>query len=153
MNELQNIISDLTEIINYIKGRFLLHREFLSFANEENEDETDILYYTEVRWLSAGKMADRFFKLIPKLIGFLEYKKNLLEPEKTLKQKSKIEIDNKLAKLKDQVWLIKLAFLCDMTRHLNALNFSLQGRNNVLHESVSKLMAFSRKLQLFKQHI
>ena len=67
--------------------------------------------------------------------------------------KFKLEIDQKLEKLEDQVWLIKLAFLCDITRHLNALNLSLQGRNNVLHESVSKLMAFSRKLQLFKQHI
>ena len=68
--DLQNLISEVTEIINYIKGRPLLHREFLSFAKQESEEETDIVYYTEVRWLSAGKMADRFYKLIPKIIDF-----------------------------------------------------------------------------------
>ena len=62
LNELQNIISYVTVIINYTKGRPLLHREFLSFANEKNEEETDILYYTEVRWLSEVNMSDRCYK-------------------------------------------------------------------------------------------
>ena len=39
--DLQNLISEVTEIINYIQGRPLLHREFLSYAKQESEEETD----------------------------------------------------------------------------------------------------------------
>ena len=54
MNE---IVKDVTKIINFIKGHALLHREFNSFLEEIDPDLTSLLYYTEVRCLSKGKMA------------------------------------------------------------------------------------------------
>ena len=52
---------DVTKIINFIKGRALIHREFNSFLEEIDPDLTGLLYYTDVRWLSKGKMSARFF--------------------------------------------------------------------------------------------
>ena len=52
---------DVTKIINFIKGRALIHREFNSFLEEIDPDLTGLLYYTDARWLSKGKMSARFF--------------------------------------------------------------------------------------------
>ena len=60
-DRLNEIVKDVTKIINFIKGRALIHREFNSFLEEIDPDLTGLLYYTEVRWLSKGKMAARYF--------------------------------------------------------------------------------------------
>ena len=69
-DRLNEILKDVSKIINFIKGRALIHREFNSFLEEIDYNVTGLLYYTEVRWLSKGKMAARFFSRIPKLIQF-----------------------------------------------------------------------------------
>ena len=67
MNE---IVKDVTKIINFIKGHAIIHREVNSFLEEIDSDLTGLLYYAEVRCLSKSKMAARFFSRIPELIQF-----------------------------------------------------------------------------------
>ena len=56
-------------------------------------------------------------------------------------------------KLSDTVWIADLAFLVDITKHLNALNISLQAQNAVVSELYSHIKAFKTKLQLFQRHL
>ena len=65
---------------------------------------------SDVRWLSKGKVLDRFFSLLP---HFLKEKRQNF-PE-----------------LSSATWLLDVAFLSDITGHLNQLNLKLQGSHFV----------------------
>ena len=54
-----------------------------------------------------------------------------------------------MQELSDTVWIVDLAFLVDITKHPNALNISLQGKNAVVSELYSHIKAFKTKLQIF----
>lgn len=53
-------------------------------------------------------------------------------------------------KLKDPEFLRQLAFLTDLTNHLNSLNLSLQGRNQTVSDLTGKINGFRNKLSVFK---
>ena len=50
-------------------------------------------------------------------------------------------------------FLKQLAFLTDMTNHLNTLNLSLQGRNQVVSDMVGIVNGFRNKLKIFKRSL
>lgn len=58
-----------------------------------------------------------------------------------------------MQELSDTVWLADLAFLADITKHLNALNVSLQGQDAVVSQLYAHIKAFGTKLQLFQRHL
>ena len=53
-----------------------------------------------------------------------------------------------IPELEDEKWLSDLAFMCDVTEHLNALNFKLQGRKQLITEMRDSVKAFQMKLRL-----
>ena len=71
-------------------------------------------YHTEVRWISRGKVLSRFFQLIEEICPFMDSKGKDL----TVSQ--------------DKKWKCELAFLSDITTHLNDLSLQLQGRENLI---------------------
>ena len=58
-----------------------------------------------------------------------------------------------MPELSDPVWLADFGFLVDITRHLNALNTSLQGQNAMVSQLYSHIKAFRTKLLLFQRHL
>ena len=68
----------------------------------------DITYYNQVRWLSCGNVLRRVFSLRVELLAFLH------------------DHDREYFQLCDSVWLSNLAFLTEVTKHLNDLNLKLQ---------------------------
>ena len=58
-----------------------------------------------------------------------------------------------MQELSDPVWLADLAFLVDITKHLNVLNISLQGKDAVVSQLFAHIKAFGSKLQLFQRHM
>ncbi|XP_057659285.1 uncharacterized protein LOC130895759 [Diorhabda carinulata] len=50
--------------------------------------------------------------------------------------------------LKNEKWLTDLAFLTDITMHLNIVNLELQGKGKTIIEMISAVNAFKSKLQL-----
>ena len=50
-------------------------------------------------------------------------------------------------------WLGELAFLSDITEHLNILNVKLQGKENLISDMFAILKAFLSSLDLFKDQI
>ncbi|XP_056648056.1 general transcription factor II-I repeat domain-containing protein 2-like [Diorhabda sublineata] len=53
-------------------------------------------------------------------------------------------------KLKDPEFLRQLAFLTDLTNHINSLYLSLQGRNQRVSDFIGKINGFRNKLSVFK---
>lgn len=72
-------------------------------------------------------MAERFFKLLPEIYAFLQ----------------SIRVSD-FDYMSTDIWKLQLAFLCDITNHLNSLNESLQGSNILLPVSISRISAFLR---------
>ncbi|KAJ7990392.1 hypothetical protein DPEC_G00299830 [Dallia pectoralis] len=58
-----------------------------------------------------------------------------------------------MEELFDPVWLANLAFLVDITKHLNVLNVNLQGKDAVVTQLYAHIKAFGTKLQLFQRHL
>ena len=55
--------------------------------------------------------------------------------------------------LGNKTWLSDLAFLTDITGHLNTLNQHLQGTDHFIFDIFQELQAFQLKLQLFQWHL
>ena len=66
--------------------------------------------------VESGKVLRRFYDTRVEIARFMESKQKVI-PE-----------------LEDEKWLSDLAFMCDVTEHLNALNFKLQGRKQLITE-------------------
>lgn len=127
----------VTKITNLIRGgnKSLSHRKFKSFLAEIDASYSDLLMHSEIRWLSAGKSLQRFFALRNEIsIFFLNNVKNSLEIQD---------------KFKDTSFLMELAFLTDITYHLNILNLKLQKREQNISELISHINGFRNRLHLF----
>lgn len=53
----------------------------------------------------------------------------------------------------DALWIARLAFLADVTEHLNVLNLQLQGKDLLICDLYSHIHAFEVKLQLWEIHL
>jgi len=86
--------------------------------------------HAEVRWLSRGKVSDRFMEFLPAVPMFLE-------------ENIRREL---LAHLVDDTFMRSTAFLTVITRHLNSLNLKLQGKQNILPLMMSDVAVFQSNL-------
>ena len=58
-----------------------------------------------------------------------------------------------MQELSDTMWIVDLAFLIAITKHLNALNIILQEQKATVSETYSHIKAFKTKLQHFQRHL
>lgn len=132
----------VSKIVNAIKGgnKSLSHRKFQSFLEEHNAIYKDIPLYCEVRWLSAGKCLEKFFALRKEIFIFLQ-------------EMSLVKCDEFMSLFKDIDFLSELAFITDLTSHLNNVNLKLQRPNQTISQLVSHIDSFLRKLVLLKNHL
>ncbi|CAK1600837.1 unnamed protein product [Parnassius mnemosyne] len=72
--EFQNVMKVVVSTVNFIKSRGLNHRQFKQFLDDIESENGDLLYYTEVRWLSRGLTLERFLNLIEEIGIFLAEK-------------------------------------------------------------------------------
>ena len=105
-----NVMSVFVQCINQIRSRGLKHRMFHAILEEIESEYEDVLYLTEVRWLSRGNVLKRFFELRAEVKDFME------------KHGVAVSV------LSDPKWLMDLAFFVDITHELNVLNKKLQGQ-------------------------
>ncbi|RXN15772.1 zinc finger protein 502-like isoform X2 [Labeo rohita] len=107
------------------------------FKIEVNATFDDLLLHNNVRWLSKGKVLERFWALWKELETFLLDQKSA---------KAKLFVDF----MKNEEEMEVVAFLTDITSHLNDLNLKLQGKNSTVCDLMSAVRAFQRKLEVFK---
>ena len=113
--KMQNVMSIVIKMVHFIRSKGLHHREFQELLHSIDADFQDILYYTEVRWLSRGKMLKQVFELKDAIQAFLETK------------------ENPIAEFNDEEWIENFAFLVDITTHVNKLNSCLQRKGQSIH--------------------
>jgi hypothetical protein len=131
----KNVMDTVVSTINYIRKNGLAHRQFQQFLEEIEADYGDVIYFTEVRWLSRGAALKRFFTLREEINMFMNEK------------------GKNIPQLSDKNWILDLAFLTDITTFLNELNVKLQGKEKLLPDMYSDIKSFSAKLKLFYKHI
>ncbi|XP_066970168.1 protein FAM200A-like [Macrobrachium rosenbergii] len=105
---LKNVLNEAVKLVNLIKGSSLSSRLFEQLCCEMGADQSHLLYHTEVRWLSRGRVLKRIYELRMEIHIFL------------LKKKSP------MAELfiRDE-WLAQLSYLADIFSKLNELNLKL----------------------------
>ncbi|KAL2081690.1 hypothetical protein ACEWY4_023543 [Coilia grayii] len=134
-------MSTVMKLINFLRASSALqHRLLRTFLTEVDAEFDDLLLHNNVRWLSKGKVLERFWALRKELETFLL---NQTSP----KAKPYVEF------LQNNEKMEIAAFLTDITAHLNDLNVKLQGRNNTVCNLISAIRGFQRKLDIFKSDL
>lgn len=132
-DELQNVMGIVVKIVNFIRANPLNHRQFKALLKEYDSNYSDFVLHTDVRWLSKGKVLTRLWDLIEEVKIFL-----------TVKSKKEL-----LKYLETPKFIVLLAFLTDITDHLNKLNLKLQGQHHILPTLMKEISVFETKLDLF----
>jgi hypothetical protein len=97
---------------------------------EETEKEYDhIIYHTNMKWLNQGS-ASKQLDLLNEIKLFMEKKGRNAE------------------EFFDGEWITDLAFLVDVTGHLNKFNKELQGKDKLISDMNVNIKAFKVKLRL-----
>ncbi|KAL3841593.1 hypothetical protein ACJMK2_019710 [Sinanodonta woodiana] len=130
-----NVMSDVVKYINHIRSRGLKHRQFRAFLEEIESAYEDVIYFTEVCWLSRGNVLKRFYELRAETKAFME-KDGVVVPV-----------------LSDHKRLMDLVFLVDITQELNVLNKKLQGQGQRCSVAYDNVRAFCTKLVLWKAQL
>ena len=136
--KMMNAMQSVVKMVNLIRGgnKSQRHRRFVSFLDELNAELGDLPLYTSIRWLSAGKVLTHFFGLRKEILSFFE--EELMESTNTFQ-----------AQLRSIKFLCDLAFLTDMTNHLNVLNLYLQEKGQSISHLAGHVEGFRSKLVLF----
>ncbi|XP_060794872.1 general transcription factor II-I repeat domain-containing protein 2-like [Neoarius graeffei] len=130
-----SVMKVVASCINFIRAKGLKHRQFQQFLSELESAHGNVLYYTEVRWLSCGRVLRHFYELLPEINTFLHSK------------------DKTVPELIDPEWKWHLAFLTDVTEILNSLNLQLQGQGKLICDMYSHIKAFEVKLALLLDQV
>ena len=69
--ELEDVLQTTVKIVNHIKSRPLNTRLFAILCQEMGATHESLLFHSEVRWLSRGKVLTRLFELRDEVRTFL----------------------------------------------------------------------------------
>ncbi|XP_076308511.1 general transcription factor II-I repeat domain-containing protein 2A-like [Tachypleus tridentatus] len=133
--KLDDILKDVTKMVNYIMTRALHFRQFQTLLDEVQAQYSTLIMYNNVRWLSRGRFLERFIACLNE-IRFFMHEKGQGFPQ-----------------LSDLAWLNNLMFFTDFISHFNALNTKLQGVGKTAERMFCDIKAFERKLQVFEKDI
>lgn len=124
--KMDHVMEVVVRTVNFIRARGLNHRQFETFLSDSNITHS-LPYHTEVRWLSRGAVLRHFFDLPEEIRQFMEKK------------------GKPVSELQSQEWLQDLAFLVDITEHLNSLNKMLpqKAAKKLSHSFLTKYMHLS----------
>ena len=135
-SDLGAVMDNVVAVVNYIKAGPLNSRIFREICSDFESSHQHLLYHSEVRWLSRGKVLQRLIELHVQVQCFLTEKNHELAH-----------------KFSDVSWMLKVAYLADIFGELNCLNISMQGRNQTLISISEKLKAFKKKLTMWRAKV
>ncbi|XP_068206246.1 protein FAM200C-like [Palaemon carinicauda] len=104
----KEVLSICVKVVNYIWGRALNHKVFKLFCEEMGSEHQVLLFHTEMRWLSRGKMLTRIAELADEIAIFLrKYQSDFAE------------------NFGDENFIVSLSYLADIFSHLTDLILSM----------------------------
>ncbi|XP_050528105.1 zinc finger BED domain-containing protein 5-like [Daktulosphaira vitifoliae] len=127
---MKTTLEEVVKIINFIKSRPLQSRLFEVLCKDMGSDHVQLILHTEIRWLSRGKILQRFFELRDEVRVFL------LETRF-------------VGLLTDFSWLSRIAYFADVFEYLNTLNLSLQGIYIDVFHVEDKIEATIKKFEIW----
>ncbi|KRY40517.1 Zinc finger BED domain-containing protein 5 [Trichinella spiralis] len=95
-DDLKNVLNTAVKIINFIKSKPLQSRLFEKLSEEMGSCHKSLLFHSEVRWLSRGKVLTRLVELREEVAIFLKGQSDY----------SKV--------LRDEKFILKLTYLADI---------------------------------------
>ena len=134
--KLNNVFTNVTKVINYIKNSPLKVRLFAKLCEDMGANYSSLLYYCEVRWLSRAKVIQRVLQLKDEIAIFLDENHN--------------EDSNMF---RDDNFIVKLTYLVEIFGKLSVFNKSMQGPQMHLLVQKDKVKAFVKKLNLWKANL
>ena len=75
--QMSEVMKDVISVVNFIRARPLIHRQFRAMLEEYDVQYGDLVYHTEVRWLSKGEVLKHFYTLLNPIQEFLSQQNNL----------------------------------------------------------------------------
>ncbi|XP_021110008.1 general transcription factor II-I repeat domain-containing protein 2B isoform X4 [Heterocephalus glaber] len=133
--QMDHVMDVVVSSVNWICSRGLNHSEFTTLLYELDSQYGSLLYHTGIKWLSRGLVLKRFFESLEEIDNFLSSR------------------GKPVPQLSSGDWIRDLAFLVDMTTHLNTLNVSLQGHSQIVTQMYDLIRAFVAKLCLWETHL
>ena len=133
-----DVLSLVIKMVNNVKGSALNSRLFKILCEDLGADHSVLLFHSNVRWLSRGTFTKRVYKLRKELLGFFQ-------------QSNKCE--TLVTSLRDDFFILILAYLVDIFDAQNMLNKNLQRKNLTVCEFIAKVKAFLAKLRLWRGNI
>ena len=140
-DEHAEVMNTMMKMINYLRASSSTqHRMLREFLREVDANADDLLLHNNVRWLSKGRVLARFWSIRREVASFLAELKHQKATQFSLFLENEKQMDN-------------VAFLVDITAHLNELNLRLQGKDNSICELMTAVRSFQKKLELFKEDL
>lgn len=133
---LNSVLQSVVKAVNYIRSRALNHRLFQDLCREMGATHTVLLFHTEVRWLSRGRVLRRIHDLLDEVTIFLQGQEHALA-----------------GLFQTELFKYQVAYLADIFEHLNDLNLTLQGKTINIITAGEKIEGFKRKLVLWRKRI
>ncbi|XP_075420946.1 general transcription factor II-I repeat domain-containing protein 2B-like isoform X2 [Tenrec ecaudatus] len=133
--KMDHVMDVVVSSVNWICSRGLNHREFATLLYELDNQYGSLLYYSEIKWLGRGLVLKRFFESLEEVDSFMASR------------------GHPVPQLRSADWIKDLAFLVDMTMHLNTLTISLQGHSQIVTQMYDVIRAFLAKLGLWETHL
>lgn len=107
--ELKTMKGKVVKAVNHTRSHALEHRQFRKFVEEDEAKYQDLSSHAEVHWLSRRSALEKFMDLLPVIQEFTAQTKQA-----------------DLCHVSDDKSALVVAFLADITEHLNVLYSKLQ---------------------------
>ncbi|XP_026538860.1 general transcription factor II-I repeat domain-containing protein 2A-like [Notechis scutatus] len=130
-----DVLKDVTKMVNYIMAHALNFQQFQALVEEVQAQYNCLIMYNNVRWLSRGRVLERFVACLNEIRLFMNEK------------------GQEYPQLTDMAWLTNLRFFTDFTLHFNVLNKQLQGVGKTAERMICDIKTFEEKLQVFEKDL
>ena len=113
----ENIINQVTNLLSLFRTKTNLYNDLKKYLKNEHARFTNLVFYTEIRWLSKGRSFERFYILLNYIINFL----------KSINYSGYDYLDS-------FEWQFHFIFIVDILIILNQVNSKLQGNHKIIFE-------------------
>ena len=127
----------IIRIVNFIKSSAVNSRLFSQLCKHVDSNHENLLFHTNVRWLSKGNMLARVYGLKDEVSIFLESQGK----------------QDPLLPFQSQEFQLAMAYLVDIFEALNCLNLLMQGKNTNRMKDYDEIRTFRAKLGLWHRRV